>query len=134
MGLNNSDNSPCLFMGTIIEGEPPIYVGIYVDDNIYFSTSDAVKQQFEHLLSTIGNVDFMGQVSHFLGIEFTWEHHDDGHLTISLTQQSFAEDLIESLGFSLASISTFLTPIIRVLVLIQYYMKLCHLPIEMHYD
>jgi hypothetical protein len=97
-------------MGTIIEGEPLINVGIYVDNIVYFSTSDAIEQQFEHLLSTIGNDDFMGQVSHFLGIEFTWEHHDDGHLTVSLTQQSFAEDLIESLGFSLASISTFLTP------------------------
>jgi hypothetical protein len=97
-------------MGTIIEGEPPIYVGIYVDDIIYFSSSDNVERQFENLLSTIGSVDFMGQVSHFLGIEFTWQHHDDGHLTISLTQQLFAEDLIESLGFSSASISTFLTP------------------------
>ncbi len=93
-GLKNSDNSPCLFMGTIIEGEPPIYVGIYVDDIIYFSSSDAVEQQFETLLSTIGSVDFMGQVSHFLGIEITWEHHADGHLTVSLIQQSFAEDLI----------------------------------------
>jgi hypothetical protein len=110
MGLKNSDNSPCLFMGTIIEGEPPIYVGIYVDDIIYFSSSDAVERQFESLLSTIGSVDFMGQVSHFLAIEFTWEHHADGHLTVSLTQQSFAEDLIESLGFSSASTSTFLTP------------------------
>jgi hypothetical protein len=43
MGLKNSDNSPFLFMVTIIEGEPPIYVGIYVDDIIYFSTSDAVE-------------------------------------------------------------------------------------------
>jgi hypothetical protein len=110
MGLKNSDNKPCLFMGTIIEGEPPIYVGIYVDDIIYFSSSDAVERQFESLLSTIGSVNFMGQVSHFLGIEFTWEHHKDGHLTVSLTQQSFAEDLIESLGFSSASTSTFLTP------------------------
>jgi hypothetical protein len=58
----------------------------------------------------MGNVDFMGQVSHFLGIEFTWEHHDDGHLTVSLTQQLFAEILIEALGFASASISTFLTP------------------------
>jgi hypothetical protein len=46
MGLKNSDNSPCLFMGTIIEGEPPIYVGIYVDYIIYFSSSDAVERQW----------------------------------------------------------------------------------------
>jgi hypothetical protein len=69
MGLKNTDNSPCLFMGTIIEGEPPIYVGIYVDNIIYFSSSDNVER---HLLSTIGSVDFMGQVSHFLGIKFMW--------------------------------------------------------------
>jgi hypothetical protein len=42
------------------------------------------------------SVDFMGQVSHFLGIEFSWQYHDDGHLTVNLTQQSFAETLIES--------------------------------------
>ncbi len=53
-------------MGTIIEGEPPIYVGIYVDDIIFFSSSDAVERQFKSLLSTIGSVDLMGQVSHFL--------------------------------------------------------------------
>lgn len=52
----------------------------------------------------------MGQGSQFLGIEFTWEHHNDGHLTVRLTQQLFAEDLIEALGFASASISTFLTP------------------------
>jgi hypothetical protein len=82
--LKNSENSPCLFIGTIIEGEPPIYVGIHVDDIMYFSASDAVECKFESLLSTIGNVDFMGQVSHFLGIEFTWVYHDDIHLSVSL--------------------------------------------------
>jgi hypothetical protein len=66
MGLRNSDNSPCLFFGPLIEGEPPIYVGIYVDDIIYFSVSDTVERTSESLLSTIGNVDFMGQVSLFL--------------------------------------------------------------------
>ncbi len=52
----------------------------------------------------------MGQVSYFLGIEFAWQHHPDGHLTVSLTQQSFAETLIESLGFDTLNGSTFATP------------------------
>jgi hypothetical protein len=52
----------------------------------------------------------MGQVSHFLGIEFTWRKHDDGNLSISLTQQSFIETLVESLGFAQASTSTYTTP------------------------
>jgi hypothetical protein len=45
MGLKSLASSPCLFVGTLIPGEPPIYVGIC-------------------------EVDFMGQVSHFLEIEF----------------------------------------------------------------
>jgi hypothetical protein len=71
MGLRCSANFPCLFVGTLIEGALPIYVGIYVDDIIYFSPCDAVERSFESQLSTLGNIDFMGQVSLFLGIEFT---------------------------------------------------------------
>jgi hypothetical protein len=110
MGLQQSILSPCLFVGTLIEGQPPIYVGIYVDDIIYFSSSDAVEQKFEALLSTLGDVDFMGQVSHFLGIEFSWVHHDDGNVSVSLTQQSFAENLVDSVNLSPTSVSTFVTP------------------------
>jgi hypothetical protein len=110
MGLHSSPNSPCLFVGTIIPGHPPIYVGIYVDDIIYFSTDDAVEKHFETLLSSLGNVDFMGQISHFLGIEFTWKVHSDGHLSVSLTQQSFIDTLLESLGISIDGVSTYTSP------------------------
>jgi len=70
MGLKCTSNSPCLFMGTLINGDAPIYVGVYVDDIIYFSPSDAVEQKFEQLLSTIGNVDYMGKVSIFWALNF----------------------------------------------------------------
>jgi hypothetical protein len=110
MGLTASPTSPCLFMGTIIEGEPPMYVGIYVDDIIYFSPSNAVERKFESILSIIGSVDFMGKVFLFLGIEFNWIHHDDGSLSVYLTQQSFAENLVESFGFESLGISPYLTP------------------------
>jgi hypothetical protein len=86
-------------------GESPIYVGICVDEIIYFSANN-VEKKIEELLSTIGTVDFMGQVSSFLETEFTWIQHDDGHVTVSFTRQSFMETLIESLG-------------------IQFHMKLC---------
>ena len=110
LGLQNSSTSPCLFIGHIIEGGPPIYIGIYVDNIIYFSPSDDVERAFEEKLNTLVSVDFMGQVSHFLGIEFSWQYHDDGHLTVNLTQQSFAETLIEYLGYDNVSTSTFTTP------------------------
>ena len=46
-------------MGTLIDGEAPIYVGIYVDDIIYFSPSDAVEKKFEEQLSSLGSIEFM---------------------------------------------------------------------------
>jgi hypothetical protein len=110
MGLKSSPTSPCLFVSSLIPGLPPIYVGIYVDDIIYFSLNDTVENQFEALLSTIGNVDFMGQVSHFLGIEFTLKHLPGGHLSVSLTQQPFTDTLLQSLGISIDSLSTYTTP------------------------
>jgi hypothetical protein len=76
-------------------------------------------------------MDFMGQGLHFLGIEFIWEHHNDGHLTVRLTQQSFAEDLIEALGFASAYL-LFLHLIIWAFLLILCYMRICLLLTEMH--
>jgi hypothetical protein len=110
MGLQCSETSPCLFTGVLLPGQPPIYIGIYVNDIIYFSASDDVEKKFEDMLSTIGSVDFMGQVSLFLGTEFAWVHHEDGHVTVSLTQQSFIETLMESLELESCQISTFTTP------------------------
>jgi len=110
MGLKNSDTSPCLFVGNLLEGGPPIYGGIYVDDIIYFSPCDKVERHFEELLSTIGSVDFMGQVTHFLGIEFQWKFHPDGNLTVSLTQISFVEALLVSLQILHYGTPTFATP------------------------
>jgi hypothetical protein len=102
--------SPCLFVGTLVEGLPPIYIGIYVDDIIYFSVDDQVEKEFESKLSAIGNVDFMGKVSHFLGIESGWKHHEAGNISVSLTQQLFAENLVESVNYSTASVSSFVSP------------------------
>jgi hypothetical protein len=110
IGLQNSPTSPCLFVGRLEEGGPLIYMGIYVDDIIYFSTDDTTERKFEELLSNLVSVDFMGQFSHFLGIEFSWQHHDDGHITVNLTQQSFAETLIDSLGYGSISTLTYTTP------------------------
>jgi len=111
LGLHhNSPASPCLFTGHLFDGASPIYIGIYVDDIIYFSPSDKVEHKFEELLSNLVSVDFTGHVSHFLGIEFSWKFHDDGNLTVNLTQQSFAETLIESLGLDSLSSSTLTTP------------------------
>jgi len=110
MGLKCCTNKPCLFFGSLIEGEPPIYVGICINDIIYFSSSDKVEQEFEHQLSSIGEIDFMGQVTHFLGTEFTWYHHGDGNVSVNLTQQWFTENLLDSNGYSSDTMSTLTSP------------------------
>ena len=39
-----------------------------------------------------------------------WHHHSDGNVSVNLTQQSFLEMLLENLGVSSSTISTFTTP------------------------
>jgi len=51
----------------------------------------------------------MGQASLFLGTEFTWVHHNDGNLSVTLTQQSFIETLLDSLNIISTTTSTFTT-------------------------
>ena len=43
LNLAACPNAPCLFHGHIIPDGPPIYVGIYVDDFVYFSTCPEVE-------------------------------------------------------------------------------------------
>jgi hypothetical protein len=112
MGVECSPTSPCLFKGVLIEGQPPIYIGLYVDDIIYFSVSDEVEKFFEtRLTKKIGTVNFMGQVSQFLGIEFHWVKHSDDNLSVTLMQQSFSESLIKKLRKIVFIIFVFLTAI-----------------------
>jgi hypothetical protein len=68
------------------------------------------KKQFESLLSGIGNIEFMGQVTHFLGIEFTWKRFSDDQLCVTLTQQSFIESLLDSLNNSFEGVSLYSSP------------------------
>jgi len=109
IGLQQCPNAPCIFHGTIIPGKPPLYLGLYVDDFIYFSTDDEVEKEFESLLKQQTNVDFMGQVSHFLGIRFQWRK-TKGRLQVHLSQEAFSENLIQAAGLHHDSTSTVKTP------------------------
>eukprot|EP00957_Ditylum_brightwellii_P150773 11480024-Ditylum_brightwellii.AAC.1 len=50
MVIKQCANAPCLFTSKILPDQPPIYIGLYVDDFIYFSQSDEVEKVFEHRL------------------------------------------------------------------------------------
>ena len=94
IGLHSCPNSPCLFTGKILPNKPPLYLGLYVDDFIYFSTDPDVERAFEDKLAKLTTVDFMGEVSHFLGIRFQWRKTNT-RVTAHLSQEAFADTLIE---------------------------------------
>ena len=96
--LTPCKNAPCIFHGNLIPGEPPLYIGVYVDDFVYFSTSTKVEAEFESKLQTLTDVDFLGNVQHFLGIKFAWTRMDDT-LTAHLSQSAFIDNLSREAGF-----------------------------------
>ena len=46
------DQDKCVFKCTPFKNKPPIYVGLYVDDFVYFSESDEVEEWFESNLKS----------------------------------------------------------------------------------
>jgi hypothetical protein len=79
--------------GSILDGHPPLFLGLYVDDFVYFSAARVVEEHFEALLLQSPPVDLLGIVSRFLGIRLDWTFSDDGHVSVSLSQPSYTTDL-----------------------------------------
>jgi hypothetical protein len=69
-----------------------------VDNFKYFSLSDETDKLFKTQLGSKCQVDFMGEVSWFLGSKYEWEDLPDGRLTVSITQTAKAEELLENHG------------------------------------
>ena len=110
IGLKPLPNTPCIFTGSLIPGEPPIYLGLYVDDFIYFSESDQVEALFEREFSKAFKVAFEPQISHFLGVKFTNVIHDDGNVEIYMTQQADVIALVKKVGLDKTDSLTAKTP------------------------
>ena len=98
LGLHSMPNAPCVFSGTILEGHPPLYLGLFVDDFCYFSLSSDVERAFEEKFGKMFTIDFQGDITHFLGIKFTNQHHEDGHVTCHMSQPVDIENLIKKVG------------------------------------
>lgn len=90
----------CLFVGTPIPNQALIYVALFVDDFIYFSPNPDIEKHFEQALTSKAKVDFMGQIDYFLGILFDWRWHKDGSISVHLSQEAYANQIVESLGLS----------------------------------
>lgn len=77
------------FSGTIIDGQPPLYLGLY-DDFIFFSQS----AKFETTFCQLYKAGFQEEISHFLGVNFNITKHNDGHLDISMHQPIDVQNLL----------------------------------------
>ena len=80
-----------------------MYLGLYVDDFIYFSKSRDTKIAFERKFQFLIAVDIMGEINHFLGIKFSWKRELDDHVSVHLTQEALAYHLIDIAGLSISS-------------------------------
>ena len=98
-GMYPTQNNPCIFKGSP-DGKNVMYLGLYVDDFIYFSLSRDTEIAFEQRLKQLTSVDFMGEVSHFIGIKFSWQRKPDNHISVHMTQEAFADNLIDEAGLA----------------------------------
>ena len=110
IGLQQCPNAPCIFHGTILPGQPPLYVGIYVDDFIYFSQSPTVENHFEHEFAQhVTKVTFNPVLDFFLGIKLDITKSNNA-ITIQLSQQAFIEQLAHQENLDEALINCPSTP------------------------
>ena len=110
VGLKQHPTSPCIFYGTLIKGQPPLFLGLYVDDFLYFSESEEVENVFQKRFGAEIDTDFNGQIGYFLGINFDCTKHDDDNVTIHLSQEAFIDNLCEMAGLSSPAVNTVKTP------------------------
>ena len=69
-----------------------------------------VEKAFETEFGASIKTTFDGDISHFLGINFTNIRHDDGHLSIHLTQEAFTDTLVQKAGLDGPDSATAPTP------------------------
>ena len=94
IGLKQCPNAPCIFFGKILPNQPPLYLGLYVDDFIYFSQSPQVEQHFETEFATHVPVTFEPEIDFFLGIRFDCTRDNRNNVSIHLTQEAFIESIL----------------------------------------
>ncbi len=71
-----------------------MFIGLYVDNFVYFSEDPAVEALFKRLLRERVKVDYMGLVEWFLGIHFSWRI-TPSRVDVHLNQTGFAANLVE---------------------------------------
>ena len=80
-----------------------------MDDIIYFSASDKVEKEFETRLNSKVTTDFMGKVTHCLGLKFQW-NETPTRLSVHISQEAFADRIIHDSGLDNTTSNTKISP------------------------
>lgn len=105
LGLEQCPNAPCLFTGHIDNSRSRIYVGLYVDDFIYFGDSDEVENKFRERMAKSTLVTFENDPTLFLGIKIIKKHLPNGKFSIHLSQKVIIENLMKDHNLSSTSVT-----------------------------
>ena len=95
LGFVKCQNDPCVLVTRPFPDQEPLYVGVYVDDFLYFSGSPEVEKWFEESLGKLLTVDFMGAVTYFLGCRYQWFRTANEGVGVHISQPGFIEQLLE---------------------------------------
>ena len=72
LGLNEMGQGKCVFKCQPFADKPPTYIGLFVDDFIYYSKPDEAEQWLESNLKPLAKAGFMGGASWLLGQRYGW--------------------------------------------------------------
>ena len=91
--LRHCTHETFFFVGELFPGEPTLYVGLYVDNLIYFSRSSAVESHFESSFASRIDVNFERDCVWYCGVDFDWSRLEDGNVSVLLSQHAYIEKL-----------------------------------------
>ena len=109
IGLKQCINAPCLFRRQNLGYAPYLYLGLYVDDFVYYSKSPQVEKAFEDKLKLLLDIEFESNMQNFLGQKVRI-HEEENDMNIFLSRQSTTEELIHKAVLSEVSTSSKPTP------------------------
>lgn len=98
IGFKTMSQDKCVLKCTLFEGQPPIYVGLYANNFVHYSTSDKVEEWFKQQLKSHVKVDFMGDVSWFLGQQYDWHTDPAGSVSCHVFQQACIDNMLNRHG------------------------------------
>ena len=100
LGCTVMDQEKCVFKCTLIKGQPPIYVSLYVDDLIFYLSSDKVQEWFKNGLKSHLKFDSMGNTSWFLSQRYEWHNDEQGNISYHTLQQVMIKGMVEKNNIS----------------------------------